>query len=187
MTKYRIRLKDGRVIGPFLKNQLYELKAKGHIKGNEEAQIFPTGDWMALSRLDFYDDLMNDNKVTFESDSTDGTFIIDLTQIRNKAKEQEIEDLGTGGIKRVELTETVRLHQASPPAKPTKPEQVPNPPSMPDKGPEIKLDDQDVPEAFGFKVEETRLSQDQTRTLINPVAQQELEAMKRKKIGRAHV
>ena len=59
MTKYRIRLKNSRVIGPFIKNQLYELKTKGHILGDEEAQIFPTGDWLPISSFDFYADLMD--------------------------------------------------------------------------------------------------------------------------------
>ena len=57
MQKYRIRLRNGRVIGPFINNQLLELKSKGHIQGNEEAQIFPTGEWLPISEFDFFHEL----------------------------------------------------------------------------------------------------------------------------------
>ena len=62
MTKYRIRLVTGRVIGPFEKAQLFELKAKGHIKGGEEAQVFPTGNWMPIEQSEFWSELIDDNK-----------------------------------------------------------------------------------------------------------------------------
>ena len=66
MTKYRIRLGSGRVIGSFVKNQLFDLKAKGHIKGSEEAQIFPTGNWGPITTFDFYPELMDENKTVVE-------------------------------------------------------------------------------------------------------------------------
>ena len=66
MTKYRIRLKNGRVIGPFIKTQLFELKAKGHIEGTEEAQIYPMGNWQPLKSLDIYEEIMDENKTIIQ-------------------------------------------------------------------------------------------------------------------------
>ncbi|MFZ4712938.1 MAG: tetratricopeptide repeat protein [Bacteriovoracaceae bacterium] len=51
MEKYRIRLANGRVVGPFNQVQITELYAKGHIDGTEECQSFPAGEWLKV--LDF--------------------------------------------------------------------------------------------------------------------------------------
>ncbi len=48
-AKYRLRLTGGRVVGPFTKIQVRELFDKGHIKGQEQAQLFPIGEWAPLS------------------------------------------------------------------------------------------------------------------------------------------
>lgn len=48
-AKYRLRLTGGRVVGPFSKNQVRELFDKGHINGQEQAQVFPIGEWEPLS------------------------------------------------------------------------------------------------------------------------------------------
>jgi hypothetical protein len=85
MTKYRIRLKEGRVIGPFLKEQLHELKAKGHITGKEEAQVYPTGDWGPITGFDFYQELDGAaGTMPAAATGTTGyaTFLIDLTKLR---------------------------------------------------------------------------------------------------------
>lgn len=47
--KYRIRLKNERVIGPFSAEEIGELFLKGHIVGTEMCQQFPIGDWKPLS------------------------------------------------------------------------------------------------------------------------------------------
>jgi tetratricopeptide (TPR) repeat protein len=44
-VKYRIRLKNERVIGPFSNEEIGELLLKGHIEGTEMCQQFPIGDW----------------------------------------------------------------------------------------------------------------------------------------------
>jgi DNA mismatch repair ATPase MutL len=49
MAKYRIKFKDSRVVGPFLKEQVGELFQKGHLTGEEECQEFPSGDWKKIS------------------------------------------------------------------------------------------------------------------------------------------
>lgn len=47
--KYRIKLKSGRVVGPFIAAQIGELYLKGHIDGTENCQSFPVGDWGSLN------------------------------------------------------------------------------------------------------------------------------------------
>lgn len=47
-AKYRIKLKSGRVVGPFVVKQIGELYLKGHISGEELGQEFPVGDWTPL-------------------------------------------------------------------------------------------------------------------------------------------
>ena len=46
--KYRIRLKNERVIGPFSAEEIAELIIKNHIVGSELCQLFPIGDWLPL-------------------------------------------------------------------------------------------------------------------------------------------
>lgn len=47
-VKYRIRLQNERVIGPFTTEEIAELYLKKHITGDEVAQQFPIGDWRAI-------------------------------------------------------------------------------------------------------------------------------------------
>lgn len=183
MTKYRIRLTGGRVIGPFEKNQLFELKAKGHIKGGEEAQVFPTGNWGPIEEAEFYHELMDENKTAIHSTeaTNENTFVIDLTKLRNQKKEKEIEEYEKEEPAPVEqMTETVRMGPTEKkfaleqlddliPAEPTKP-----------KGTAITLSQN------GFELDEPTLEEELERarggdekTLINPVAQEEIEKMRR--------
>jgi len=43
--KYRIKLRSGRIVGPFFAEQIAELYLKKHINGTENAQVFPGGVW----------------------------------------------------------------------------------------------------------------------------------------------
>jgi tetratricopeptide (TPR) repeat protein len=115
MTKYRIRLKNARVIGPFVESQLHELKSKGHIQGNEEAQVFPTGDWLPIASFDFFAKLMDEDNTSFLTDLPDEkTFVIDLAKLRNKKNEIEIDKVDVLKHEPLkELTETVHLSQKS--------------------------------------------------------------------------
>lgn len=47
--KYRIRLSNERVIGPFTSEEIGELFLKDHITGDEVVQQFPIGDWKPFS------------------------------------------------------------------------------------------------------------------------------------------
>lgn len=51
MKKYRARLSNGRVVGPFDLKGLEELAIKNHIDGSEDFQEFPIGDWLPLSQF----------------------------------------------------------------------------------------------------------------------------------------
>lgn len=48
MDKYRIRLQNGRIVGPFEYEQVLELNEKGHLNGSEECQTFPVGQWAPI-------------------------------------------------------------------------------------------------------------------------------------------
>jgi tetratricopeptide (TPR) repeat protein len=48
-VKYRIRLQNDRVIGPFTTEEVGELYLKNHINGDEVCQQFPIGDWRNIA------------------------------------------------------------------------------------------------------------------------------------------
>ena len=191
MTKYRIRLDTGRVIGPFEKNQLFDLKAKGHIKGNEEAQVFPTGNWGAISSFDFYSDLMDENKTVVESmSSKEETFVIDLSKLREQRNEKEIEEIIQDTVPPIEqMTETIRLDSAAPEVPKT--EEKINIDALDDMI-EFEASDADhIRAQVEVDLEQPQGSsrEDETerheKTLINPVAQQEIEALRRRQQAEA--
>ena len=78
MEKYRVRLKTGRVVGPFLANQILEMRTKSHIDGSEDCQIFPTGDWLNIGTFEFWS---NENSGL---SAGEGTFVVDLTTLKNE-------------------------------------------------------------------------------------------------------
>ena len=44
-NKFRIKLNNDRIVGPFNEAQIGELYSKGHIDGSEKCQAYPIGDW----------------------------------------------------------------------------------------------------------------------------------------------
>ncbi|MGE3608877.1 MAG: tetratricopeptide repeat protein [Bacteriovoracaceae bacterium] len=155
MIKYRLRHENGRVIGPFTKDELFELKARGEISGKEEAQEYPAGNWLALEHFDFYQDLVekNNSSQASPSSSKEETFVIDLSKIRMLQNEVEIESIKDQKLDQVELTETVRLGHSEPKI-------------------EVKKSEEVLPQ----KVEEKKGDEDKTQ--INPIAQQEIEKLR---------
>jgi tetratricopeptide (TPR) repeat protein len=45
---YRVKLHNGRAVGPFSKEEIGQLMLKGHIDGQEKYQVFPNGKWLDL-------------------------------------------------------------------------------------------------------------------------------------------
>lgn len=111
MNKFRIRLPNGRVMGPFDKKELFDLKNKGHIKGHEECQDYPTGNWLPINSFEFYEELMDENKTILNpQEAPENTFIIDLAKIKRLKQEKELEKYENISMAPAEqLTETVRL------------------------------------------------------------------------------
>lgn len=166
MTKYRLRLNNGRVIGPFDLNQIHDLKLKGHIDGNEDAQVFPLGEWKAMSTFDFYEDLMDENKTVVQQKNEDSTFVIDLSEIRQKRTEKEIDELSVDPPVHPEnLTETIRMS-------PTKVSGEINKSSLSSHGNTAMT----ISQEMDLSPLETER---EDKTLINPVAQEEIRKMRK--------
>jgi len=91
MDKYRVRLNNGRILGPFTVEQLNELTKKGHISGNEDAQVFPIGEWKPIVEFGFYQKKPRGQESLKTGD--DGTFVFDLTKLKKKNVELELDDL----------------------------------------------------------------------------------------------
>jgi tetratricopeptide (TPR) repeat protein len=51
-NKFRVKLKNGRIVGPFDASQVGELYSKGHIDGSEKCQSYPVGDWEPFKNFD---------------------------------------------------------------------------------------------------------------------------------------
>lgn len=164
MTKYRIRLANGRVIGPFEKKQLFELKGSGHITGKEEAQVYPSGNWGDLSQLDIYEELMDDNRTIVRSETEEKTFVVDLESLRRKKTEMEIEELSEAPapVQESNITETIHMTPSE--------LDIPAPQKTKVKKAELdlELDEHQNPDDVGEK------------TQINPRAQEELRALREK-------
>ena len=174
MTKYRIRLKNGRVIGPFAIDQLQELKAKGHIQGTEEAQVFPTGDWTPISNFEFYPNLMKEKKNSELAQAPkEETFVIDLAKLRNQKNKKEIEEIDIEEHAPVEsVTETIQLH-------------TPLKEASANTSFEIELDNQLAQatiEIDDIKSDVALGDESRTdKTTINPIAQKDLERIRKEK------
>lgn len=114
MTKFRLRRPDGRVLGPFDKGQLFELKSKGHIHGDEDIQIYPTGNWTDIKKAQVFKELQGEENTILMPENApprEETFIIDLTKIKNQKKEKEIEVYQNEQVPQTEqLTETFILN-----------------------------------------------------------------------------
>ena len=160
MQKYRIRLRNGRVIGPFIVNQLLELEAKGHIHGDEEAQIFPTGEWLPVSSFDILKGKFQKEKHVNQNIKEE-TFVIDLTKLRNQKNDKDLDELDIlEHSPQSKLTETIHLKNSTPVIKK-----------------EVPLVDQvDQSKSNDWKLEIEDEKND--RTQINPQAQLEIQKIR---------
>lgn len=62
VVKYRVRLKNDRIVGPFSLEEIGELFLKEHIAGAEMCQHFPIGDWKLITEFPEITDLINQLK-----------------------------------------------------------------------------------------------------------------------------
>ena len=168
MSKYRLRLVNGRVIGPFTEVQLQELKLKGHITGREEAQVYPTGDWAPVKTFAFYQNETAHTQASISKENEDGTFVIDISKLKNQKIEKEIDLIDKTHHSEIqELTETVFLG---------------------DKKSEhslfeIKIENETPDNSAAPAIEiELDLDDENEKTKINPVAKADLERIKKEKI-----
>jgi tetratricopeptide (TPR) repeat protein len=177
MTKYRIRLRNGRVIGPFNDNQLLELKEKGHISGNEEAQIFPTGDWQPIQSFDFYKNLLKHNSTEKkEIEKKEETFVFNLEKLKNQKNQNEIDQIDITHHEPIaNLTETIRI--ASPIQVTPQKEQNFDLELDQHSEPELEIQKDNLPVEMEIENKEERFD----KTQINPIAQKEIEQMRKKK------
>ncbi|CAM9887313.1 unnamed protein product, partial [Chrysoparadoxa australica] len=100
--KYRVKLSNGRIVGPFVLSQIGELYQKNHLEGKVLVQLFPTGDWKKLNTFPeinkYLEQLvLGQNPEANENTSTDSTVArISLAKLkeaeRKKKKEQELEE-----------------------------------------------------------------------------------------------
>ena len=196
MAKYRLRLKNGRVIGPFELPQLHELKKKGHLQGDEEAQLFPAGDWMSLSEFDFYEELMDDNKteiaVSQPAEQNEATFMISLDKL--KARENTTsgvivpDDLPEDNIphKIDDLSETMvikSVDETTLEVAPARDEDLGLVLDNHDDSSHEKLNEGLSLEDIQASEEKASESEDDGKTRINPVAQKEIEKQRQKEIA----
>ncbi len=177
MTQYRLRLTNGRIIGPFTQKQVFELKAKGHISGKEEAQEYPLGEWRDIKHLEFYQELMDENRTTLVNDEVgEKTFVLNLTEIKKQLQEKELAAMSETPVEIEELTYTKHIGANDAPTQRLDKTEV----VLEDKTKE-EISETNIPETTDEEEASPQTSTDNSdKTLINPVAQQEIEAMRRK-------
>lgn len=82
MKQFRLRLKSGRVIGPFKISEFKEVSRRALLTGSEEVQEFPVGDWQTLKNVDElhkeYLDYLNGGT------SAEETFILNIKNLNNQ-------------------------------------------------------------------------------------------------------
>ena len=94
--KYRIKLLNGRIVGPFDVAQIAELFVKGHLKGKEPCQVFPGGDWKTIGSVKELKSALSalaKGEVTLEQlknpDATSA--FINLSKLKEEAAQKEKE------------------------------------------------------------------------------------------------
>lgn len=101
-NKYRVKLNNGRIVGPFVLSQIGELYQKNHLEGKVLVQKFPTGDWKKLASFPeinkYLENLvLGQDQTEGDDTNTDSTVArISLAKLkeaeRKKKKEAELEE-----------------------------------------------------------------------------------------------
>ncbi|NOT79308.1 MAG: tetratricopeptide repeat protein [Bacteriovoracaceae bacterium] len=110
--KYRIRLENERVIGPFSEEEIGELFIKNHIKGTEQCQQFPIGDWKPLQSFSQLSEIINEtikkiNQANAQNEAS-------ITSVNSKkVSSQKLKSKSTNVEKNTEKTEApiVTFHE----------------------------------------------------------------------------
>jgi tetratricopeptide (TPR) repeat protein len=92
VNKYRVKLHNGRIVGPVTAKQVGELFAKGHVDGKENFQVFPAGDWGSLSNFEelkksLKAQIIDKRETSIRKDSGDNT----IARIKIPQKEKPVE------------------------------------------------------------------------------------------------
>lgn len=82
--KFRVRLKNNRVIGPFTNEELFKLAVQGKITHDLSFQKFPDGDWKTIEELEELQSTFDNERTVLNSDET---FIFKLINIKKNEKE----------------------------------------------------------------------------------------------------
>ncbi len=101
-------------MGPFLLAQVGELYQKGHIQGEEKAQVFPTGDWKSIGKFveitKYIEGLASGQDIEPENQSADSTIArISLVKKSENARKQKKEREKEEKLKKIsELSEVAK-------------------------------------------------------------------------------
>lgn len=95
MNKYRLKLKNNRIIGPLSTKDIFQLFQSGQIAGEEQCQLFPSGDWKSI---DVFPDIVEAiSQQTFNnSDQTVANMKLRATvgkQVKEEKKEKHLEKI----------------------------------------------------------------------------------------------
>jgi tetratricopeptide (TPR) repeat protein len=88
MKKYRIKIENGRVIGPFHESQVIELVKNGKIGPNSEVQVFPIGDWKNIKKFNEFSTLEFSNP-------SEPTIMKKLSELSTPSQKTNEENLNT--------------------------------------------------------------------------------------------
>lgn len=77
MDKYRIQLKDGRIIGPLELKDIIELIYRKKITGKEKVQLFPVGVWSSFSSFPELQKILESDIQTLDEE----TFIVNIKNL----------------------------------------------------------------------------------------------------------
>jgi len=160
MSRFRIKLNDGRIIGPLSEKDIHDLWNLKKISGDESAQIHPIGEWKKLIQHGF----------NFKPDQ-EGTFVINLDQIKF-----EKENTKPVKYESLPIEETVLLIEEEPKIEEVKEE---SDPSL-----NLLIDPEDLPKEMPLPDNKTtaniqKTQKDQNKTIIKP---ESLEYFKKEKL-----
>tara|TARA_R110000868_G_scaffold320917_4_gene581986 strand:+ start:5292 stop:8534 length:3243 start_codon:yes stop_codon:yes gene_type:complete len=98
--KYRVKLENKRIVGPFTSGQIAELFERGHVSEESDCQVFPAGDWNPLNTFEainksIYDRLSGkSNQTQTSSEATIVKMMIPKKKV-NKQLQEKLSETNT--------------------------------------------------------------------------------------------